>query len=102
MTDRSHSAGGLGGVMGSKNLKAIGVIGTGVRQDRRRQKGLERAGRIPAHHARRQLGGGGAQHVPVLAARRVLRRHALDGGKGPVLGRRHAAGARRAIARPTT
>ncbi|MFH0878925.1 MAG: aldehyde ferredoxin oxidoreductase N-terminal domain-containing protein [Lentisphaerota bacterium] len=29
MTGRSHSAGGLGGVMGSKNLKAIGVIGTG-------------------------------------------------------------------------
>ena len=30
MTGRSHSAGGLGGVMGSKNLKAIGVIGTGA------------------------------------------------------------------------
>jgi len=29
MCDRSHSAGGLGGVMGSKNLKAIGVRGTG-------------------------------------------------------------------------
>ncbi len=28
--DRSHSAGGLGGVMGSKNLKAIGVRGTGA------------------------------------------------------------------------
>jgi len=27
--DRSHSAGGVGGVMGSKNLKAIGVKGTG-------------------------------------------------------------------------
>ena len=25
----SHSAGGIGGVMGSKNLKAIGVRGTG-------------------------------------------------------------------------
>lgn len=30
MTGRSHSAGGVGGVMGSKNLKAIGVIGTGA------------------------------------------------------------------------
>lgn len=29
MCDRSHSAGGLGGVMGSKGLKAIGVRGTG-------------------------------------------------------------------------
>ena len=29
MCDRSHSAGGCGSVMGSKNLKAIGVIGTG-------------------------------------------------------------------------
>jgi len=29
MCDRSHSAGGVGSVMGSKNLKAIGVIGTG-------------------------------------------------------------------------
>jgi aldehyde:ferredoxin oxidoreductase len=29
MCDRSHSAGGVGGVMGSKKLKAIGVIGTG-------------------------------------------------------------------------
>ena len=29
MTGRSHSAGGVGSVMGSKNLKAIGVIGTG-------------------------------------------------------------------------
>ena len=29
MTGRSHSAGGVGGVMGSKNLKAIGVLGTG-------------------------------------------------------------------------
>ncbi|MDP2718825.1 MAG: aldehyde ferredoxin oxidoreductase N-terminal domain-containing protein, partial [Dehalococcoidia bacterium] len=28
MCDRSHSAGGLGSVMGSKNLKAIGVIGS--------------------------------------------------------------------------
>ena len=30
MCDRSHSAGGLGSVMGSKNLKAIGVRGTGA------------------------------------------------------------------------
>src|SRR5512140_445117 len=30
MCDRSHSAGGVGSVMGSKNLKAIGVIGTGA------------------------------------------------------------------------
>ncbi len=29
MCDRSHSAGGLGGVMGSKNLKAIAVKGSG-------------------------------------------------------------------------
>jgi aldehyde:ferredoxin oxidoreductase len=29
MCDRSHSAGGVGGVMGSKKLKAIGIIGTG-------------------------------------------------------------------------
>jgi aldehyde:ferredoxin oxidoreductase len=29
MTGRSHSAGGVGGVLGSKNLKAIGVLGTG-------------------------------------------------------------------------
>jgi aldehyde:ferredoxin oxidoreductase len=29
MCDRSHSAGGVGSVMGSKKLKAIGVIGTG-------------------------------------------------------------------------
>lgn len=29
MCDRSHSAGGLGSVMGSKNLKAIGVKGSG-------------------------------------------------------------------------
>ncbi|MCJ7702542.1 MAG: hypothetical protein MUO62_13245, partial [Anaerolineales bacterium] len=29
MCDSSHSAGGLGGVMGSKNLKAIGVKGSG-------------------------------------------------------------------------
>lgn len=29
MTDRSHSAGGLGSVMGAKNLKAIGVKGSG-------------------------------------------------------------------------
>lgn len=29
MCDRSHSAGGLGSVMGAKNLKAIGVRGTG-------------------------------------------------------------------------
>ena len=29
MNGRSHSAGGAGGVMGSKNLKAIGVLGTG-------------------------------------------------------------------------
>jgi aldehyde:ferredoxin oxidoreductase len=29
MNSRSHSAGGVGGVMGSKNLKAIGVRGTG-------------------------------------------------------------------------
>ena len=29
MCDRSHSAGGVGSIMGSKNLKAIGVIGTG-------------------------------------------------------------------------
>ncbi len=29
MCDRSHSAGGVGSVMGSKNLKAIGIIGTG-------------------------------------------------------------------------
>jgi aldehyde:ferredoxin oxidoreductase len=29
MCDRSHSGGGLGSVMGSKNLKAIGVKGTG-------------------------------------------------------------------------
>lgn len=29
MTGNSHSAGGLGSVLGSKNLKAIGVIGTG-------------------------------------------------------------------------
>ncbi|HSJ55933.1 MAG TPA: aldehyde ferredoxin oxidoreductase [Anaerolineae bacterium] len=32
MCDRSHSAGGLGGVMGSKGLKAIGVRGTGAVQ----------------------------------------------------------------------
>ena len=30
MCDRSHSAGGAGSVMGSKNLKAIGVKGTGA------------------------------------------------------------------------
>jgi aldehyde:ferredoxin oxidoreductase len=30
LCDRSHSAGGLGSVMGSKNLKAIGVVGTGA------------------------------------------------------------------------
>jgi len=30
MTGRSHSAGGVGAVMGSKKLKAIGVIGTGA------------------------------------------------------------------------
>ncbi|MDO8567233.1 MAG: aldehyde ferredoxin oxidoreductase, partial [Dehalococcoidales bacterium] len=30
MNDRSHSAGGVGSVMGSKNLKAIGVKGTGA------------------------------------------------------------------------
>lgn len=30
MCDRSHSAGGLGSVMGSKNLKAIGVKGSGA------------------------------------------------------------------------
>lgn len=30
MTDRTHSAGGVGGVMGSKNLKAIAVRGTGA------------------------------------------------------------------------
>ncbi len=30
MCDRSHSAGGMGSVMGSKNLKAIGIIGTGA------------------------------------------------------------------------
>jgi aldehyde:ferredoxin oxidoreductase len=30
MCDRSHSAGGVGSVMGSKKLKAIGVIGTGA------------------------------------------------------------------------
>jgi len=30
MTGRSHSAGGVGGVMGSKNLKAIGVLGNGA------------------------------------------------------------------------
>ena len=29
LCDRSHSAGGAGSVMGSKNLKAIGVVGTG-------------------------------------------------------------------------
>src|SRR5512133_1514567 len=29
INDLSHSAGGLGGVMGSKNLKAIGVLGSG-------------------------------------------------------------------------
>ncbi len=29
MTNYSHSAGGLGAVMGSKNLKAIGVVGSG-------------------------------------------------------------------------
>jgi aldehyde:ferredoxin oxidoreductase len=29
MNSRSHSAGGVGGVMGSKNLKAIGVCGSG-------------------------------------------------------------------------
>ncbi|HEX9017385.1 MAG TPA: aldehyde ferredoxin oxidoreductase N-terminal domain-containing protein, partial [Chloroflexota bacterium] len=29
MNSLSHSAGGIGGVMGSKNLKAIGVLGTG-------------------------------------------------------------------------
>jgi len=29
MNSVSHSAGGVGGVMGSKNLKAIGVVGTG-------------------------------------------------------------------------
>jgi len=32
MTDRKHSAGSLGGVWGSKNLKAIGVRGTGAVQ----------------------------------------------------------------------
>lgn len=30
ITDYSHSAGGQGSVMGSKNLKAIGVVGTGT------------------------------------------------------------------------
>ena len=30
MNSYSHSAGGVGGVMGSKNLKAIGVLGTGA------------------------------------------------------------------------
>jgi aldehyde:ferredoxin oxidoreductase len=30
MNSVSHSAGGVGGVMGSKNLKAIGVVGTGA------------------------------------------------------------------------
>jgi len=30
MTGYSHSAGGQGGVMGSKNLKAIGIVGTGT------------------------------------------------------------------------
>lgn len=29
MCARSHSAGGVGSIMGSKNLKAIGVVGTG-------------------------------------------------------------------------
>jgi aldehyde:ferredoxin oxidoreductase len=29
MNDVSHSAGGIGSVMGSKNLKAIGIVGTG-------------------------------------------------------------------------
>jgi aldehyde:ferredoxin oxidoreductase len=29
LTGRSHSAGGVGGVLGSKNLKAIGVLGSG-------------------------------------------------------------------------
>ena len=41
MCDRSHSAGGAGSVMGSKNLKAIGVKGTGSLEDRRRQNGME-------------------------------------------------------------
>ena len=30
MCNRSHSAGGVGGVLGSKNLKAIGIRGTGA------------------------------------------------------------------------
>ena len=38
MCDRSHSAGGVGSVMGSKNLKAIGVNGTGLGEDRRQTR----------------------------------------------------------------
>ncbi|MEW6661418.1 MAG: aldehyde ferredoxin oxidoreductase [Bacillota bacterium] len=43
MTGNSHSAGGIGGVMGSKNLKAIGVRGTGsvkIKADKKEWKEL--------------------------------------------------------------
>ncbi len=43
MTGNSHSAGGHGSVMGSKNLKAIGIVGTGsvrIAEDKKKYKEL--------------------------------------------------------------
>ena len=47
MSSVSHSAGGIGSVMGAKNLKAIGVQGTGSVRIAGRQRGVGEADQIP-------------------------------------------------------
>ena len=97
MTGFSHSAGGVGGVFGSKRLKAIAVRGTGaVRIAAARQEWKQLVQLHPVHHGRQQ------------PARRAEHAAALGGVLGPgqpldraeraVLGRRAARRSRPASA----
>ena len=54
MNSVSHSAGGIGAVLGSKNLKAIGVQGSGAGPHRRRQGRMGTAGQISSLHPGRE------------------------------------------------
>ena len=82
--ERSHSAGGVGSVMGSKNLKAIAVKGTGALQIAADPKSLERAGAGAPEPAGGQLRWCGAYYASAVGG--VLRLDPLDGRAGGDVG----------------
>ena len=106
MNGSSHSAGaGMGAVLGSKNCVGIGVVGTGHRQDRRVQDGMEARS---IDYAMTLVGSNNQAFLPNTPQpwSDVLGRSALVRQEGPVLGQRptrpsRPARATRATASPT-